>query len=113
MVNWLIAADHSALETTIAYEQVAIEVPTSAAHRAAQDDLARRDPVELFPGALPIRSRITATAISYARSSAVSSAWSGADSSSIQTENRHAEEGNGHVLAPARRKYIAPGSYSL
>jgi hypothetical protein len=31
LVNWLIAADHSPLETTIAYEQVAIEVTGSIA----------------------------------------------------------------------------------
>ena len=30
-VNWLLAADHSALETTIGYEQVAIEVTASVA----------------------------------------------------------------------------------
>src|SRR5690606_17739746 len=31
MVNWLIGADHSPLETTIAYEQVAIEVTAAVA----------------------------------------------------------------------------------
>jgi rubrerythrin len=31
MVNWLLSADHSPLETTIAYEQVAIEVTASVA----------------------------------------------------------------------------------
>lgn len=31
MVNWLLAADHSPLETTIAYEQVAIEVTAEVA----------------------------------------------------------------------------------
>ena len=31
MINWLISADHSPLETTIAYEQVAIEVTASVA----------------------------------------------------------------------------------
>jgi hypothetical protein len=31
MVNWLIGADHSPLETTIAYEQVAVEVTASVA----------------------------------------------------------------------------------
>lgn len=33
MVNWLIGADHSPLETTIAYEQVAIEVTAAIAQR--------------------------------------------------------------------------------
>lgn len=33
MVNWLIGADHSPLETTIAYEQVAIEVTAALARR--------------------------------------------------------------------------------
>jgi rubrerythrin len=33
MVNWLIGADHSPLETTIAYEQVAIEVTAAMAQR--------------------------------------------------------------------------------
>ncbi len=33
MVNWLIGADHSPLETTIAYEQVAIEVTAAVAQR--------------------------------------------------------------------------------
>ena len=36
MVNWLIGADHSPLETTIAYEQVAIEV-TAAVAQAEPD----------------------------------------------------------------------------
>ena len=31
MVNWLISADHSPLETTVAYEQVAIEVTAAVA----------------------------------------------------------------------------------
>jgi len=31
MINWLLSADHSPLETTIAYEQVAIEVTASVA----------------------------------------------------------------------------------
>src|SRR5690554_7820564 len=31
MVNWLLSADHSPLETTIAYEQVAIEVTAAVA----------------------------------------------------------------------------------
>ena len=30
MVNWLLSADHSPLETTVAYEQVAIEVTAAA-----------------------------------------------------------------------------------
>lgn len=33
MINWLIAADHSPLETTIAYEQTAIEVTAAVAQR--------------------------------------------------------------------------------
>jgi rubrerythrin len=33
MINWLIGADHSPLETTIAYEQVAIEVTAAMAER--------------------------------------------------------------------------------
>lgn len=33
MVNWLLGADHSPLETTIAYEQVAIEVTAAVAQR--------------------------------------------------------------------------------
>lgn len=33
MVNWLLSADHSPLETTIAYEQVAIEVTAAVAQR--------------------------------------------------------------------------------
>ena len=33
MVNWLLGADHSPLETTIAYEQVAIEVTASLAQQ--------------------------------------------------------------------------------
>jgi rubrerythrin len=36
MVNWLLGADHSAIETTIAYEQVAIEV-TAALARTEPD----------------------------------------------------------------------------
>ena len=36
MVNWLLGADHSPLETTIAYEQVAIEV-TAALAQAEPD----------------------------------------------------------------------------
>ncbi|HEX7636280.1 MAG TPA: hypothetical protein VF427_13505, partial [Noviherbaspirillum sp.] len=33
MINWLLGADHSPLETTIAYEQVAIEVTAAVAQR--------------------------------------------------------------------------------
>ncbi len=33
MVNWLLSADHSPLETTVAYEQVAIEVTAAVAQR--------------------------------------------------------------------------------
>ena len=33
MINWLLGADHSPLETTIAYEQVAIEVTAALARR--------------------------------------------------------------------------------
>jgi hypothetical protein len=33
LVNWLLGADHSPLETTIAYEQVAIEVTAAVAQR--------------------------------------------------------------------------------
>ncbi|HBT32161.1 MAG TPA: hypothetical protein DEB15_04660 [Pusillimonas sp.] len=33
MINWLISADHSPLETTIAYEQVAIEVTAAVAQQ--------------------------------------------------------------------------------
>ncbi|HSX64872.1 MAG TPA: hypothetical protein VLF15_09095, partial [Pseudoxanthomonas sp.] len=32
-INWLIGADHSPLETTIAYEQVAVEVTAAVAQR--------------------------------------------------------------------------------
>ena len=41
MVNWLIAADHSPLETTIAYEQVAIEVTAAIAQREPDPYLAQ------------------------------------------------------------------------
>jgi rubrerythrin len=41
MVNWLIAADHSPLETTIAYEQVAIEVTAAVAQREPDPYLAQ------------------------------------------------------------------------
>jgi hypothetical protein len=40
MVNWLLSADHSALETTIAYEQVAIEVTASIAQNEPDPYLA-------------------------------------------------------------------------
>src|SRR5690606_32851110 len=33
MVNWLLSADHSPLETTVAYEQVAIEVTAAVAQQ--------------------------------------------------------------------------------
>jgi rubrerythrin len=41
MVNWLIGADHSPLETTIAYEQVAIEVTGAVAQREPDEYLAQ------------------------------------------------------------------------
>ena len=41
MVNWLIGADHSPLETTIAYEQVAIEVTAAIAQREPDPYLAQ------------------------------------------------------------------------
>ena len=41
MVNWLIAADHSPLETTIAYEQVAIEVTAAVAQQEPNPYLAQ------------------------------------------------------------------------
>jgi rubrerythrin len=41
MVNWLLGADHSPLETTIAYEQVAIEVTAAVAQREPDDYLAQ------------------------------------------------------------------------
>ena len=40
-VNWLIGADHSPLETTIAYEQVAIEVTAAVAQREPDAYLAQ------------------------------------------------------------------------
>ena len=40
-VNWLIGADHSPLETTIAYEQVAIEVTASVAQNEPDEYLAQ------------------------------------------------------------------------
>ncbi|MGN6152607.1 MAG: hypothetical protein ACTHOH_11480 [Lysobacteraceae bacterium] len=41
MINWLIGADHSPLETTIAYEQVAIEVTAAVAQREPDPYLAQ------------------------------------------------------------------------
>lgn len=41
MINWLLGADHSALETTIAYEQVAIEVTAAVAQREPDPYLAQ------------------------------------------------------------------------
>lgn len=41
VVNWLIGADHSPLETTIAYEQVAIEVTAAVAQREPDAYLAQ------------------------------------------------------------------------
>jgi rubrerythrin len=41
MVNWLIGADHSPLETTIAYEQVAIDVTAAVAQREPDPYLAQ------------------------------------------------------------------------
>lgn len=40
-VNWLIGADHSPLETTVAYEQVAIEVTAAVAQREPDPYLAQ------------------------------------------------------------------------
>ncbi|HJV52154.1 MAG TPA: hypothetical protein VJ652_11870 [Noviherbaspirillum sp.] len=41
MVNWLLGSDHSPLETTIAYEQVAIEVTAAVAQREPDPYLAQ------------------------------------------------------------------------
>jgi rubrerythrin len=41
MVNWLLGADHSPLETTIAYEQVAIEVTAALAQQEPDEYLAQ------------------------------------------------------------------------
>ncbi len=41
MINWLIGADHSPLETTIAYEQVAIEVTAAVAQQEPDAYLAQ------------------------------------------------------------------------
>jgi rubrerythrin len=41
MVNWLLGADHSLIETTIAYEQVAIEVTAALAQQEPDDYLAQ------------------------------------------------------------------------
>ena len=40
-INWLIGADHSPLETTIAYEQMAIEVTAAVAQRGPDEYLAQ------------------------------------------------------------------------
>lgn len=40
-INWLLGADHSPLETTIAYEQVAIEVTAAVAQREPDEYLAQ------------------------------------------------------------------------
>ncbi len=40
MINWLLGADHSPLETTIAYEQVAIEVTAAMAQREPDEYVA-------------------------------------------------------------------------
>jgi hypothetical protein len=41
MINWLIGADHSPLETTIGYEQVAIEVTAAMAQREPDEYVAQ------------------------------------------------------------------------
>ena len=41
MINWLISADHSPLETTIGYEQVAIEVTAAIAQQEPDAYLAQ------------------------------------------------------------------------
>ncbi|HZX31737.1 MAG TPA: hypothetical protein VFF03_10320 [Rhodocyclaceae bacterium] len=41
LINWLLSADHSPLETTIAYEQVAIEVTAAVAQQEPDDYLAQ------------------------------------------------------------------------
>lgn len=41
MVNWLIGADHSPLETTIGYEQVAVEVTASVAQNEPDEYMAQ------------------------------------------------------------------------
>ncbi len=41
MVNWLLGADHSPLETTIGYEQVAIEITAALAQQEPDDYLAQ------------------------------------------------------------------------
>jgi hypothetical protein len=40
-INWLLGADHSPLETTIAYEQVAVEVTAAVAQREPDEYLAQ------------------------------------------------------------------------
>ena len=41
MINWLLGADHSPIETTIAYEQVAIEVTAALAQQEPDDYVAQ------------------------------------------------------------------------
>jgi len=41
MINWLLGADHSPLETTIAYEQVAIEITAAVAQKEPDEYLAQ------------------------------------------------------------------------
>src|SRR5690606_35020290 len=41
MINWLLSGDHSPLETTIGYEQVAIEVTAAIAQQEPDDYLAQ------------------------------------------------------------------------
>ena len=41
MINWLIGSDHSPLETTIGYEQVAIEVTAAIAQQEPDEYLAQ------------------------------------------------------------------------
>ena len=41
LINWLLGADHSQLETTIAYEQVAIEVTAAIAQQEPDDYMAQ------------------------------------------------------------------------
>ncbi len=41
MINWLLSSDHSPLETTIGYEQVAIEVTAAVAQQEPDDYLAQ------------------------------------------------------------------------
>src|SRR5688500_5974806 len=46
MVNWLLGADHSLIETTIGYEQVAIEVTAARAEQEPEDSLAYSYPFD-------------------------------------------------------------------